>query len=466
MAVLRAAQASFEYSVPVVVIGAGACGLTAALAAREAGAEVLVLERDAKPAGSTALSTGLIPAAGTRFQRALGIEDSATLLADDIWRKAKGATDRAIVDAVARASGPTIEWLADQHGVAFKLVEGFLYPGHSVLRMHGTPHRTGEELESALLAAAARLGIDIVPSAAATDLYAREDGRVVAVGFARPDGATETVGCNALVLACCGFGGNKDMVREHIPEIADAEFWGHVGNKGDAIKWGTALGAAIADLGSYQGHGAVATPYGNPVNWGLLTNGGYQVNTLGVRFSNEVRGYSEQAVEVIAQPGRIAWDVFDETRERPILGFADYDEIRSLGGVKRADSVRALAALMGVPAEVLERTNAEVDALRASGGEDRWGRQFAGTAPLAAPFCAIKVTGALFHTQGGLVIDPAAAVLRPDGSALPNLFAGGGAARGLSGPSNWGYFSGGGLLTATTLGRIAGESAARCAKRG
>ena len=466
MAVLPAAEARFEYSVPVVVVGAGACGLTAALAAREAGAEVLVLERDAKPAGSTALSTGLIPAAGTRFQRALGIEDSPALLAEDIWRKAKGATDRAIVDAVARASGPTIEWLADRHGVAFKLVEGFLYPGHSVLRMHGTPHRTGEELESALLAAAARLGIDIVSSAVATDLYAREDGRVVAVGFSRPDGATETVGCDALVLACCGFGGNKEMVREHIPEIADAEFWGHVGNKGDAIKWGAALGAAVADLGSYQGHGAVATPYGNPVNWGLLTNGGYQVNTLGVRFSNEVRGYSEQAVEVIAQPGRIAWDVFDETRERPILGFADYDEIRSLGGVKRAESVRALAALMGVPAEALERTNAEVDALRASGREDRWGRKFAGTAPLAAPLCAIKVTGALFHTQGGLVIDPAAAVLRPDGSALPNLFAGGGAARGLSGPSNWGYFSGGGLLTATTLGRIAGESAARCAKRG
>jgi len=465
VAVLPAAEARFEYSVPVVIIGAGACGLTAALAAREAGAEVLVLERGAKPAGSTALSTGLIPAAGTRFQRALGIEDSPELLAADIWRKAKGATDRAIVDAVARASGPTIEWLADRHGVAFKLVEGFLYPGHSVLRMHGTPHRTGEELESALLAAAARLGVDIVSSAVATDLYAQGDGRVVAVGFSRPDGATEIVGCDALVLACCGFGGNKEMVREHIPEIADAEFWGHVGNKGDAIRWGTALGAAVADLGSYQGHGAVATPYGNPVNWGLLTNGGYQVNTLGARFSNEVRGYSEQAVEVIAQPGRVAWDVFDETRERPILGFADYDEIRSLGGVRRAESIRALAALMGVPAEALERTNAEVDELRASGREDRWGRKLAGTAPLGAPFCAIKVTGALFHTQGGLVIDPGAAVLRPDGSRLPNLFAGGGAARGLSGPSNWGYFSGGGLLTATTLGFIAGESAARCAKR-
>jgi len=444
----------------VVVIGAGACGLAAALAAKERGAEVLVLERDAKPAGSTALSTGLIPAAGTKFQQALGIRDSAELLAEDIWRKARGQTDRAMVEAVARASGPTVEWLAERHGVQFKLVEGFLYPGHSVLRMHGTPHRTGEELEGALLASAGRMGIDIVTSAVATDLFADDTGRVSGVRFARPDGSSETVGCDALVLACCGFGGNKEMVRRHIPEIADAEFWGHVGNQGDAVRWGLELGAAVADLASYQGHGAVAVPYGNPVNWGLLTNGGYQVNLRGERFSNEVRGYSEQAVEVIAQPERLAWDVYDETRERAILGFQDYEEIRSLGGIRKAASLRELAEMMSVPAAALESTNREVDLLRASGEADRWGRSFGGTAPLAPPFCAVKVTGALFHTQGGLVVDASARVLRPDRTPLPNLFAGGGAARGLSGPSNWGYFSGGGLLTATTLGRIAGESAA------
>ena len=450
----------FEYSVPVVVIGAGACGLAAALAAKEAGAEVLVVERDAKPSGSTALSTGLIPGAGTRFQKALGIDDSPELLAEDIWRKAKGQTNRAMVNAVARASGPTVEWLADRHGVQFKLVEGFLYPGHSVLRMHGTPHRTGEELENALLASAARMGIDIITSAVATDLLSDAAGKVSGVRFARPDGTSETVGCGALVLASCGFGGNREMVHELIPEIAGAEFSGHVGNKGDAVRWGLELGAAVADMGSYQGHGAVAVPYGNPVNWGVLTNGGYQVNSLGLRFSNEVRGYSEQAVEVIAQPGKIAWDVFDEARERPILGFADYEEIRALGGIRKAASLRELAAMMGVPADALERTDDEVNQLRKGKGEDRWGRDFRGTPPLAAPFCAVKVTGALFHTQGGVVIDPQARVLRKDGTALPNLFAGGGAARGLSGPSNWGYFSGGGLLTATTLGRIAGESAA------
>ena len=420
---------------------------------------MLVLERDARPTGSTALSTGLIPAAGTHFQRALGIEDSAELLAEDIWRKAKGQTDRRMVEAVARASGPTVEWLAERHGVQFKLVEGFLYPGHSVLRMHGTPHRTGEELENALLASAGRVGIDIVTSALATEVFSH-NGTIAGVRFVRPDGTSETVGCGALVLACCGFGGNRDMVRRHIPEIADAEFAGHVGNQGDAVRWGLALGAAVADLGSYQGHGALAVPYGNPVNWGLLTNGGYQVNLRGERFSNEVRGYSEQAVEVIAQPEKLAWDVYDEARERPILGFKDYEEIRALGGIRKAGSLKELAAMMSVPFDALRKTNEAVDQLRSSGIPDSFGRSFKGTPPLAPPFCAVKVTGALFHTQGGLVIDPQARVLRPDGSALENLFAGGGSARGLSGPSNWGYFSGGGLLTATTLGRIAGESAA------
>ena len=75
------------------------------------------------------------------------------------------------------------------------------------------------------------------------------------------------------------------------------------------------------------------------------------------------------------------------------------------------------------------------------------------------PYFAVKVTGSLFHTQGGLLVDANAQVLRPDCSVLPNLFAGGGASRGVSGPSDWGYLSGNGLLSAVTLGRISGRSA-------
>jgi len=96
-------DAKFDVDVPLLIVGAGAAGLCAALAAKEAGIEPLVIERDAVPAGSTALSAGLIPAAGTRFQRAKGIIDSPQLFAADIARKAKGEADAAVVDAVAMA---------------------------------------------------------------------------------------------------------------------------------------------------------------------------------------------------------------------------------------------------------------------------------------------------------------------------------------------------------------------------
>ncbi|MEI6758994.1 MAG: FAD-dependent oxidoreductase [Betaproteobacteria bacterium] len=461
MAILPSESAHPEVSTQVVVIGAGACGLTAALAARERGAEVLVLERDTRPTGSTSLSTGLIPAACTRLQEAAGIQDSAELLASDILKKARHQTDAAIVLAVAQASGPTVDWLMQTHQLQFTLVQGYLYPGHSVLRMHGTPQRTGTELEAGLLAAAERMGVDIVCSARATDLHATAQGKVTAVRFERPNGTIETLGCEALVLGCSGFGGNAELLRQHIPEIAGAEFWGHKGNQGDALRWGLDLGAAVADLGSYQGHGGVSTPYGNPINWGVLTEGGFMVNALGQRFSNEVHGYSEQAIETLAQPGGFAWDVFDARREEPVLGFTDYRQVMALGGVRSADSLAELARRMQVPVGALEATFSEVAALCSSGLPDRFGRSFAGKQPLSPPYRAIKITGALFHTQGGLVIDTSARVLRPDAQPLPNLFAGGGAARGMSGPSRWGYFSGGGLLTAIALGRLAGNHAAR-----
>jgi fumarate reductase flavoprotein subunit len=83
----------FDLHVPVLVIGAGASGLVAALAARDAGAAVLVLEREASPGGSTALSSGFVPAAGTRFQRAKGVADSPERLAADIQRKNHGQAD-------------------------------------------------------------------------------------------------------------------------------------------------------------------------------------------------------------------------------------------------------------------------------------------------------------------------------------------------------------------------------------
>ena len=290
MSVLPAAGIVFDASVPVAVIGGGACGLIAALAAHDQGAEVVVFERDASPSGSTALSSGFIPAANTRYQRAKGIEDSPALLAADIQGKAHGLADPTVVDMVARGSGPTIEWLVDRHGLEFVLLEGFLYPGHSVLRMHAHPRKTGTALLAALLDAVARAGIDVVTNAHVVDLYADGDGRVRGFRVERPDGSGERIACDALVLACNGYGGNKEMVRRYIPEMADALYFGHVGNQGDAVKWGEALGGVAKHMGAYQGHGSVAHPHGVLVTWALMMEGGIQVNSRGPALLERASG--------------------------------------------------------------------------------------------------------------------------------------------------------------------------------
>lgn len=459
--VLPPAAARFSAHVPVIVVGGGGCGLTAALAAKEAGAEVIVLERDASALGTTAMSTGLIPAAGTRAQRAAGIEDTPELFAADIIRKTRGQTDAAIVLALARESAATVEWLIDRHRVPLTLVDSFLYPGHSVKRMHGTPNRTGAELMGALSAAIEREAIDLLTEAVVETLFADPGGRVRGVRIRRPDGSSEDLGCDALVLACCGFAGNPEMVAKYIPEIVGATFFGHPGNKGDAIRWGLALGAAVRDIHAYQGHGGLAAGRGIPILWPLIVEGGFQVNVHGERFSNESLGYSEQAVNIVAQPGHVAWDIYDARLHQLMLEFDDYRDAVEARAILSAPTVAELARLAGIDAAGLERTVAAVDAQVRAGAVDVWGRRFADRPPLAPPYYAVKVQGALFHTQGGLAVDASGRVLREDGSALPNLYAGGGAARGISGPSCWGYIAGNGLLTATTFGRLAGSAAAR-----
>src|SRR5664279_1631084 len=168
------AHEKFAAETPLLIIGAGAAGLCAALAAKEAGVDAVLIERDAVPAGSTALSAGLIPAAGTRFQRAKGIADDPQLFAADIQRKAHGEADAAVVDAVANGSGPLVEWLADRYGLPFDVVDNFNYPGHSALRMHGLPSRTGRELIDRLRSAAEADDIVILTTVSYTHLRAHE----------------------------------------------------------------------------------------------------------------------------------------------------------------------------------------------------------------------------------------------------------------------------------------------------
>ena len=458
MSVVRADGRSFELTMPVVVVGAGGCGLCAAIAVRDAGIDVLVLERDATPLGSTGMSTGLIPAAGTPEQVAEGIEDSGARFAADIVGKAKN-TDAAIVRHIADESAETIAWLQG-HGLPLTLVEGFVYSGHSVRRMYGSPNRTGGELIAGLQQVAEAAGAAILCEATVETLFIDAERRVIGVGFRRPDGALEEVGCGALILASCGFGGNAALVREWIPEVGEAPYHGHPGNMGDAIAWGTALDAGFADMAAYQGHGNLAAGHGIIVNWPSVILGGFQLNRDGERFYDESIGYSAAAAQVHAQPGHVAWTIFDARIAATLEQFEDYQDAVRAGAIVAADDLAALAVATRLPEEKLASALASV-ARHANGSlPDRFGRDFTNAPKLAAPYRAVRVTGALLHTQGGLVVDRDAYVVGRDGVALPNLFAGGGAARGVSGPGAEGYIAGNGLLTATTLGKLAGRAAA------
>ena len=163
---------------------------------------------------------------------------------------------------------------------------------------------------------------------------------------------------------------------------------------------------------------------------------------------------------VIAQPDGVAWVVLDERLHALGREFEDYRRADEAGAVRTAPDVDALARLVGAPAAALGETLDAAAACASSAARDPFGRDFTGSPALAPPYRAVRVTGALFHTQGGLVVDAGARVLRADGSAVANLYAGGGAARGLSGNADSGYLSGNGLLTAVVLGRIAGAGAA------
>jgi fumarate reductase flavoprotein subunit len=327
--------------------------------------------------------------------------------------------------------------------------------------MHGLPSRTGRELIDRLRNAAEANDIVILTGRVVEKLIAEADGRIRGVELVRGDGARERVGCDALILACNGYGGNPELVRRFIPEMATALYFGHPGNRGDAVLWGEALGAQLVHLGAYQGHGSVATPHNILISWAVIMQGGIQVNAEGRRFCDESRGYSEQAADVLRQPGGIAWDVFDARIAAVARQFEDFREAERAGAIFTGESVAELAGAMRVPVMALTAEFTEVEGLKAIGGGDRFGRRFTPEQHCEPPFHAVKVTGALFHTQGGLAIDALGRVKRKDGTLFPNLYAAGGAAAGVSGASAAGYLSGNGLLTATVLGRLAGGAAAK-----
>jgi fumarate reductase flavoprotein subunit len=458
-------EISWDVETDIAVVGGGACGMIASLAAEERGVEVLLLEKEKKVGGNTSLSQGMIPAAGTRFQKAAGIDDSPELMAEDIFKKNNYESDPEITLHLCKESKNLVEWLVDSVGIHLDIVTDFIYPGHSRHRIHAPSTRKGTQIVNELRTVISnRKNILLVQQAPVKDLIATAaDGGVIGLEVEIFGQGINRVQAKKVILACNGFGNNKEMLRKYIPEMADAFYFGHEGNTGEGILWGMELGAATQHMGAYQAHGSVAYPHATLLTWVVIVNGGFQVNKQGKRFSNEYTGYSDHAIEVLNQEDKIAIEIFDERIYQSVLGFEDFTQCIEMGAVKRAETIEELAEIFQLPPKELRKTLESYNRAAEGKGEDPMGRQnFQG--PLKPPYFGVRVTGALFHTQGGLKVDKKAQVLKPNGRPIPNLYAGGGVAVGVSGSEVKGYSSANGLLAATVLGKIAGEEAAKSLK--
>jgi len=440
----------------IIVIGAGGCGLMAALVAAKKGARVLLLEKTDKPGGGTAFSSRGIRAAGSRCQRTADIKDSPELYAQDILRRNNNESDAALTRHLTEMSGRVADFLADAAGIAFQLGE-FAF-GHSAQRSHSW--KAEKNITDFLFEAVEReRNIQVCFSTPVLSLSQEASGAVTGVVTDE-----KFLTGRKVILASGGFGASRELLSQYIPKAVDIPFPGHFGSTGDGIKMGLAAGAATENMGAFQPYPAYIGPGKRAVSPEVALSGGIMVDLGGKRFVDETKYPGGLGTKMLDLPGKQAYEIFDERiyqLHSNISGLRNLASLFNSGLLKKAQTAEELAGRLAIAADGLKQTIQDYNSA-ASGGKDAFGRTL--PEPFSAPLYGIKVTVALYHTQGGLKVSPDGQVLRPDGSVIPNLYAGGGVAVGVSGKGLEGYLPGNGLLASLGLGMRAGEHAAEALK--
>jgi fumarate reductase flavoprotein subunit len=222
-----------------------------------------------------------------------------------------GPTDcPGLVRRLAATSAETVEWLVDAVGARLILVTAYKHVGHSVPRLHAPVSRRGRDLVDDLLAAVAKRGIPLALGNGARDLIVDANG-VVGAEIETINGERQRIPAAKIILAVNGFAGNRELVARFCPEIIGAQYFGARGSTGEAVLWGNELGAALGNIGAYQGYAAVSDPHGSLLSWTTIEKGGIIVNDAGRRFGDESAGYSGFTPNVLAQHGP-CFAIFDQ----------------------------------------------------------------------------------------------------------------------------------------------------------
>ncbi|MGI6209352.1 MAG: FAD-dependent oxidoreductase [Anaerolineae bacterium] len=462
-----AADAPVEtYDFDVVIVGAGAAGMWAALEAQAAGAKVALLEKhDTVLLAGCALCGGCILASNTKVQKEEGIEDTWQAHLIDHMRISRMTANPELVALYAQMSGEICDWFYDR-GVEFKLAQFVMNHELPVKRAHWTQidgqNAGGKPFAENLIAAIEETDVEVFYLTPGKKLITNDEGAVVGILAENADGDTVQFNAKAVILCTGGFPANHAMLTQY--HMAHFESLGYApGASGDGINMGAELGAILDDMdraGAFQliaGGILGAWPPGNVLN----------VNIWGKRYAGEHSEYMITIPAIHEQPDRLGWMLFD-SEIAAANGWTEevLADALSKGLIAKADTIVDLAKFLFVDADAMAATVEAYNAMCEAGEDTQFGKPAELLMPLAtAPFYAARLWPSRpMTTYGGMVINTDAQVIGSDRKPIVGLYAAGDDTCGLFGKNYPG--SGTGIGSAMAMGRIAGRAAAAFAAGG
>ena len=448
----------------VVVIGAGGAGFSAAIEAKNAGANVVLLEKMPAVGGNSLISGAEMNAARNWVQPKLGIlDDSAERHAADTFKGGDKKGDMKVINVMTANALDAAKWCRDYLGVRFEDDNLFFFGGHSRKRALIPVGHTGTEFIAKFQAKADELGIPVITDMKAEELIKDKTGRVVGVK-ATSHGATYTFNAKGgVVLATGGFGANKAMVKKYNPKI-DERFktTDAPGTTGEALYMAKRAGAQLVNMGYIQTY-----PICDPIS-GVIEliadsrfDGAIMLNQEGKRFVEELERRDVLSEAILKQTGNYCWVLWNDNigkisntvKEHP----TEYEAFTKQGIMATCPDLKCIADFTKMPLKQLESTVKRVSSMAGKGNDKDFHHRGGLMDMSEGQYYVIKAVPSTHHTMGGVRINEKAQALTAKGQVIPGLWAAGEVTGGTHGTNRLG---GNAYTDIIVFGRIAGEAAA------
>lgn len=457
-----------ESSYDVVVIGAGGAGFSAAIEAKNAGANVVLLEKMPAVGGNSLISGAEMNAAKNWVQPKLGInDDSPELHAEDTYKGGDMKGDMNVIKVMTHNALDAAKWCRDYLGVRFEDDNLFFFGGHSRKRALIPVGHTGTEFITKFQAKADELGIPVITNMKAEELIKDKSGRVVGVK-ATMNGASYAFNAKGgVVLATGGFGANPEMVKKYNPKI-DERFktTDAPGTTGEALYMAERAGAQLVNMGYIQTY-----PICDPIS-GVIEliadarfDGAIMLNQEGKRFVEELQRRDVLSEAILKQTGGYCWVLWNDkigsisntVKEHP----TEYEAFTKQGIMATCDDLKCVADFTKIPFDSLKGTVNRVSSMTGKGNDKDFNHRSGLVDMTQGKYYVIKAVPSVHHTMGGVRINEKAQALTAEGKAIPGLWAAGEVTGVTHGTNRLG---GNAYTDIIVFGRIAGKAAAEAAK--